>query len=248
MIRYILLILFLAVAGFAGWIFYSKLINREVVVEPVVVDTARAVVLGTVTVKADYSTEIRSGESGRLIEVLIDEGQEVVDGDVVAKIDPRDLKLELEARQIDLELAQKQLLVGDPKRFKVEIAQEQLDEAKRLFDLGQRSERQIRDVERTLLQAKEDLELSDLNARTNIQKLENSIKVMNRRLEKMVIRSSIDGIINDVLVEKGDLIGSGASIASIISKKRVVVAEVSEEQFSGLKIGQKAVVRSTMPK
>ncbi|MCB1123825.1 MAG: efflux RND transporter periplasmic adaptor subunit, partial [Verrucomicrobiae bacterium] len=63
------------------------------------------------------------------------------------------------------------------------------------------------------------------------------------RLEKMVIRSSIDGIINEVYTEKGDLIGAGDAVASIISKKRVVVAEVSEEQFSGLRVGQEAVVR-----
>jgi RND family efflux transporter MFP subunit len=243
MIRYTILVLFLVAVGFAAWIFSNKLLNQEVVVEPVVIDTARATVLGTVTVKADYSTEIRSGESGRLLEVLIEEIQEVIDGDIVARIDTRDLKLDLEARQIDLDLAQQRLLIGNPMRFNVEVAQESLDEINRLYDLGQRSERQVKAAERTLIKTQEDLELSDLNARSEIRKLENSIKIMNRRLDKMTIRSSIDGIINDVIREKGDLIRSGDPIASIISKKRVVVAEVSEEQFSGLKIGQQAVVR-----
>ena len=243
MIRYIFLILFLAVVGFAGYVFSTKVISREVVVEPVVVDTARSVVLGTVTVNADYSTEIRAGEAGRLLEVLIEEGQNVVDGDIVARIDTRDLELELESRQIDLESRQQQVELGNPKRFDVEIAQENLDEVKRLFDLGQRSDRQVKAAERGLRKAQGDLELSELAARTEIQRMETAIKVMNRRLEKMTIRSSIDGIINDVFTEKGDLIDSGAPIASIISEKRVVVAEVSEEQFSGIKIGQKADVR-----
>ena len=243
MIRYIFLILFVGVVGFAGWIFSSKIISREVVVEPVVIDTARSVVLGTVNVNADYSTEIRSGEAGRLLEVLIEEGQEVISGDIVARIDPRDLELELESRQIDLDLAQNRLQLGNPKRFDVEVAQEGLDEVKRLFDLGQRAPRQVSAAERELRRAQGDLELSELNAKTEIQQMETAIKVINRRLEKMTIRSSIDGIINDVLAEKGDLINSGASIASIISKKRVVVAEVSEEQFAGIRVGQKAVVR-----
>jgi RND family efflux transporter MFP subunit len=243
MIRYIFLILFVGIVGFAGWIFSKKIISREVVVQPVVIDTARSVVLGTVTVNADYSTEIRAGEGGRLLDVLIDEGDEVVEGDVVAQIDPRDLELELEARQIDLDLARRQLEVVNPKQFSVEVAQESLDEVKRLFDLGQRSDRQVKEAERNLRKAQGDLELSELTANTNIKRLENGIQVMNRRLEKMNIRSSIDGIIEDVLSEKGDLIGSGAPIASIISKKRVVVAEVSEEQFAGIRLGQKAVVR-----
>ncbi len=243
MIRYISLILFVGIVGFTGWIFSKKIISREVVVQPVIIDTARSVVLGTVTVNADYATEIRAGEGGRLLDVLIEEGDEVVEGDVVAQIDPRDLELELEARQIDLDLAQRQLEVVNPKQFSVEVAQESLDEVKRLFDLGQRSDRQVKEAERNLRKAQGDLELSELTAKTNIKRLENGIQVMNRRLEKMNIRSSIDGIIEDVLSEKGDLIGSGAPIASIISKKRVVVAEVSEEQFAGIRLGQKSVVR-----
>jgi HlyD family secretion protein len=110
MIKYIVLVILLAVTGFAGWIFSQNILTKKVVVQPVVIDTARATVLGTVTVKADYSTEIRSGESGRLLAVLIEEGQEVIEGDVVARIDTRDLKLDLEARQIDLDLAQNQAI------------------------------------------------------------------------------------------------------------------------------------------
>ena len=243
MIRYIFLILFVAVVGFAGWIFSQKFISRDVVVEPVVIDTALSVVLGTVTVNADYATEIRAGEAGRLLDVLIEEGDEVVEGDIVAKIDRRDLELELEAQQIDLDTALRARELPNPREFDVEIAQENLDEVKRLFDLGQRSERQVNASERSLRKAEGDLEISNLNADTNIKRLQNGIQVMNRRLEKMNIRSSIDGIIEDVITEKGDLIGSGAPIASIISKKRVVVAEVSEEQFAGIRTGQKAIVR-----
>ncbi len=243
MVRSLVAVVFLAICGFAGWIFYKKLVVKEAIVQPVVVDTAQSVVLGTVTVNADYKTEIRAGEGGRLLDVLIDEGQEVVEGDIVAMIDPRDLELELEARQIDLDLAQNQLLVGNSMRFEVEVKQEELTEVERLFALGQRSEREVSAAKRDLLQAKETLQLSELDAQTNIQRLENGIKVIKRRLEKMTIRSSIDGIIDDVFAEKGDLISSGASLASIISKKRVVVAEVSEENFAGLKVGQKAVVR-----
>jgi RND family efflux transporter MFP subunit len=243
MVRYIIAVVFLAVCGFAGWIFYKKLVVKEAIVQPVVVDTAQSVVLGTVTVNADYTTEIRAGEGGRLLEVFIDEGQEVVEGDVVATLDTRDLELELEARQIDLDLAQKQLLVGNSMRFEVEVKQEELTEMERLASLGQRSERDVNAAKRELLRAKETLELSELDAQTNIQRLENGIRVIKRRMEKMTIRSSIDGIIDDVFAEKGDLISAGASLASIISKKRVVVAEVSEENFAGLKVGQRAVVR-----
>ena len=181
MIRYILAIIFLAICGFAGWIFYKKLVVKEVVVQAVVIDKAQSVVLGTVTVNADFTTEIRSGEAGRLLEVLIDEGDQVLSGDVVAMIDTGDLTLELEARQIDLDLARNRVLVGNPKRFEVEVQQEDLTEIERLFELGQRSERQVNAVKRGLLQAKEDLQMSELIEQTGIQQLENGIKVIKRQ-------------------------------------------------------------------
>ena len=87
-------------------------------------------------------------------------------------------------------MAQKKVLIGNPIRFSVEVAQEALDEVNRLFELGQRSERQVKAAQRTLIKAQEDLELSDLNTGTDIRKLENSIKVINRRLEKIAGQDS----------------------------------------------------------
>ncbi len=154
MIRYVIAIVFLSICGFAGWIFYKKLVVKEVVVQAVVIDKAQSVVLGTVTVNADFTTEIRSGEAGRLLEVLIEEGQEVINGDVVAMIDTRDLTLELEARQIDLDLARNRVLVGNPKRFEVEVRQEDLTEFERLLELGQRSKRHVNSIKPGWLQVK----------------------------------------------------------------------------------------------
>ena len=241
--RILIISIFLAVLATAGYIFSSKLLKHGVVVEAVEIDTARAVVLGTVLVEAAYSTDIRSGEGGRLLEVLIEEGQEVYEGDIVARIDTGDLELELEALQIDLNQAKKQVEIGNAHRFNVQVAEEVLKDEKRLFDLGQRSEKQVKAAQRVLQKSKEELEMSELAATSKIERLENAIRVMNRRLEKMVVHTSIDGIIEEVYSNKGDLITTGHPIASIISKERDVQAELNEENFAGIRVGQNAKVR-----
>ncbi len=241
--RIFIIAVVLAVLAVAGFIFNSKLLRHDAVVEAVEIDTARAVILGTIRVEASYDTAIRSEEAGRILEVLVEEGQEVSEGDTVAKLDTGDLELELKALQINLNQAKKQMEIGNAHRFGFQVAQETLEEEVRLFDLGQRSEKQVKSAERGLQMSKEDLELSELLASSNIERLENSVRVMNRRLEKMVIRTPMDGIINEVYAYKGDLISRGHSLASLISKEREVRAELNEENFAGIRVGQKAKVR-----
>ena len=241
--RYFIIAVVMAVLGMAGFIFNSKLLRQDVVVEAVEIDTARAVIPGTIRVEASYDTAIRSDEAGRILEVLVEEGQEVSEGDTVARMDTGDLELELEALQINLSQARKQMEIGNAHRFGFQVARETLEEEKRLFDLGQRSEKQVKSAERGFQMSKEDLELSELLASSNIERLENAIRVMNRRLEKMVIQTPMVGIIDEVHAYKGDLISRGHSIASLISKEREVRAELNEENFAGIRVGQKAKVR-----
>ena len=47
-----------------------------------------------------------------------------------------DLELELEALQINLSQARKQMEIGNAHRFGFQVAQETLEEEKRLFDLA----------------------------------------------------------------------------------------------------------------
>jgi len=239
----IIVIAALLIIAAVGYFVGSSFLSQAVVVAPVRVDDAIRAVPGSVRVEADYSTEIRSGESGRLLKVLMDEGQVIHEGDVVAEIDPRDLLLEIESREIELRAAQKQQEIGNPKRYAVIDAEERFEDAKRLAERGQYSEGQVAKVERELQRVQEGLEAAELEEQTRIDKLKNTLEVLNRRLEKMTVRTAIDGIVNEVLVNKGDLVSSGASMATIVSAKRNVIATLSEENFNGVAVGQSARVR-----
>jgi len=233
----------LIVIAAAGYYISSNLLSQSVIVAPVRIDEAIHAVPGSIRVEADYATEIRSGETGRVLEVLTDEGQSIYEGDIVAEIDPRDLLLEIESREIDLRAAQKQQEIGNPRRFALLDAEERFAEAKRLKELGQYSQDQVTKAERNLQSAQESYDSAALEEQTRIDKLKNMLEVLNRRLEKMTVRTAIDGIVNEVLIHKGDLIREGAPVATIVSEKRNVIAELSEENFNGIQLGQSARVR-----
>jgi len=50
-------------------------------------------------------------------------------------------------------------------------------------------------------------------------------------------------VVATVLVTRGALINAGQAVATIISKERVVTAQISEENFGSIRLGQKAKVR-----
>jgi RND family efflux transporter MFP subunit len=50
-------------------------------------------------------------------------------------------------------------------------------------------------------------------------------------------------VVSEVYARPGDLIGGGAPIALLISTSRTVEARISEENFSNIRVGQKASLR-----
>ncbi|RME70081.1 MAG: efflux RND transporter periplasmic adaptor subunit [Verrucomicrobia bacterium] len=59
----------------------------------------------------------------------------------------------------------------------------------------------------------------------------------------MKIAAPIDGVISEVNAGPGDLVVRGSPIARLTSLDRFVEAEISEENFAGVRIGQPATVR-----
>jgi RND family efflux transporter MFP subunit len=66
---------------------------------------------------------------------------------------------------------------------------------------------------------------------------------MRRDRDKMTITAPFDGVVSKVLARPGALIDIGTPIAVLISTNRTVVARISEEDFAGIRLGQKASVR-----
>jgi len=92
-------------------------------------------------------------------------------------------------------------------------------------------------------QIEQQLKLEQVQNQNEIDAYENTLKVKSRQLDKMTIAAPFDGVVSQVLARKGDLIGGNAPIATVIATSRTVEARISEENFSGIRTGQKAIVR-----
>jgi RND family efflux transporter MFP subunit len=236
-----------------GLIIAAALIAVILVISAVIKPTARVMAVtkgrainavpGSVTVQAEYQMELKSETSGRVIKSELDPGQRVKAGTVLVQIDTGDLVLEIEQIQHDYEAAKKRIAVGSAIKLDLESATESLENFERLTKAGNYPPAELEKQRRLVKQIEQRLALEGVNNSQLLATFENTLKVKRRQLEKMTITAPFDGVVSAVFARPGDLISSGTPIAVLIATSRTVEAKISEENFSGIKEGQKASVR-----
>ena len=198
---------------------------------------------GSVTVQAEYQMELKSETSGRVIKSELDPGQKVTAGSVLVQIDTGDLTLEIDQIQHDYDTAKKRIAVGSAIKLELESATESLQNYERLTKAGNYPAAELEKQRRLVKQIEQRLALEEVSNTQQLATFQNTLKVKRRQLEKMTITAPFDGVVSKVFARAGDLISSGAPLAILISTSRTVEAKISEENFSGIREGQKASVR-----
>lgn len=198
---------------------------------------------GTVQVKAEKEMSIRSDLQGRVKESHLELGSEVKTGDLLIALDLGDIEIAIEKLHLDIEAAQISIEKGSSRQYDLVSVKEKLADAQRRFDAGiiSRSELEAQERDLTEIEGAIEAEMNQKELRKSL--LENELKLLERNREKMSIRSPIDGVVADVMAYAGDLISSGQQVATIISLDRIVEVKVSEENFSGIEVGQIARVK-----
>lgn len=159
------------------------------------------------------------------------------------RLDTRDLELEIKANEDSLKTAKDRRAVGSLIEFELANARVDLSNAERASKDGtvsrqalDRAASNVRGIERRLAIEKVETDAS-------IAALENSLEVRRLRLERMTVKSPANGQVSEVLAYPGDIIGGESVVATLISRERLVEARISEENFAGIKVGDKASIR-----
>jgi len=198
---------------------------------------------GSLTVQAEYQMELKSEIGGRVIKSDLDPGEPVAAGAVLAQLDTGDLKLDIEQIQSDYDAFKKSVAVGSAIKLDLESQTDLLHNDERLAKSGNFPISELEKQRRVVKQFEQKLELEQVTNDKQLATYENTLKVKRRQLAKMTIVAPFDGVVSAVFARPGDLIGANAPIATLIATSRTVEAKISEENFSGIKKGQKATVR-----
>ena len=236
------LLITVVVLALGGWaVMYS--LRPVAVVEPVIMDRPTSAVPGSVNVAAEYQMELKSEIAGRVARSELDLGKPVHKGDFLVSLDTRDLELEIQQTQSDFEAHKQRIAVGSSLKLELDNAKDELVNKERMFKLGNISESELTKQQRLGKQAEQKVALEDVENQQKSETYANTLKAKRRKLEKMTFIAPFDGVISIIYARPGDLIAENVPIATLISTSRTVEAKVSEENFAGIKVGQKASVR-----
>jgi RND family efflux transporter MFP subunit len=169
------------------------------------------------------------GVTGTITEVLASEGDNVTEGEVLARLDAPSLNSSVDMAELQVEIADNQVAAA---RAQYEIAQDNLDDGV----LGQTQEvleQQVNMAEANWETAKLNLKIAKLNL--------DSAKL---NLDKAVITAPFDGVVADIAITEGEEI-STASLASpaitLVGTSGIEMqGTIDELNIASVKVGQSA--------
>jgi RND family efflux transporter MFP subunit len=196
--------LVLAVAGFEGWRWWSARANRPIVRAAAVQEAGlsaggAAVLNASGYVTARRRATVSSKVTGRVIEVLVEEGQPVRQGQVLARLDPT-------TAQANLGLTQAQL--GAARRA-LDETEVRLQESRVSFARQQNLMSQGLTTQADFDAAKAQVDALDarLNlAREQVRVAEQQVRVIETDLENMVITAPFSGVAISKDAQPGEMV------------------------------------------
>ena len=236
------LVLVLALGAYGLFVFKSR--NVALVAAAT---KGRAVnsVPGTVVIRAEYEQPLVSEVAGRVIEkdFNLELGKQVKKGDILCRIETTDMEIDIEHIESEQDAAKRRVEVGSLIELERQTAREALDQFERMHKLGSVSESDIAKHRRAYKAIEVRVENERITNQAGLDAYRNSLKVKRRIVEKMTIKAQFDGVVSAVFVHPGALIDEKSSLATLITISRAVEAKVSQENFAGIALGQKAIVR-----
>ena len=199
---------------------------KEVIVER---GTFQIIVMANGVVKSIDRIEIKSKASGEIVELPVEEGDFINQGDLIARLDQKDERAEVAQAQADFDIAKAEL----------KQAQSTFERRNQLFQDNLISEEEQGQITLDLAVAKGKV----IQTSTTLERAE-------ERLSEAVVRAPIDGIILQKYVEEGQIIASGVSnvsggtpIVDIADMSSVYIETgIDEIDIGKVQIGQFATV------
>lgn len=241
------LLLAAVVAGIVYWVRFSPL---PVSGHPVTRGAVTAEVMGTGTLEARVQTVVSSKIAGRISDMLVDQGDEVEEGQILLRLDDRELKQQVEIARSALASANASVerVEAEAVRAQAVLSQVKVDHQRNQQLIASRSisATEIDKSAQTLAVAEADLvksKASVMEAKKNSIMAQNTLDYHLARIEDTVIKAPFSGLIVRRDREPGDIVVPGTSIFVLISTKELwVSAWVDETEMSRLAPGQNARV------
>lgn len=170
------------------------------------------------------------GQGARVDTILVENGQEVKEGDVLATFTVESSEADLKEKRLSVEQAQRSFNQG------VEDREEEIELQKKIAASGDKKETL------KLEELQSSLALFKLQNQANIDQLEEELAEMENAAGKTTLTAPFDGVVDSINGElrKGTSVNSGTQIMAVYSQSPVYIAV--EDSSHSLRLGMKVTV------
>ena len=173
-------------------------------------------VVATGTIEPIRVIDVKSQASGEILELAVELGDLARQGQLLVRIDPRDVRNEFEQAEADLEVA----------RARLQIAERRLARTQALHDSS--------------IVTAEELEnemLEHANARAALVRAEANVELASDRLDDVVVRAPITGTVVEREIEAGQIVLSEVQVRTMVDETDIgridtgLPAEITVEAY-----------------
>lgn len=203
------------------------------------------------TLEAYEEGIVSSKISGKVAQILFENGKSVSQGDSLIVLDDTDIRNQLRSAESQLKISQSQLssseLALQKLNIGVENAQRNYDRTKSLFEQGAVAKVEFENAETALKNSKTDYDSGKASieiSKASIESAQVSIDNLQNSLNDMVIKAPISGVMDGKTVSLGQMASPGTVLAKVNNTSSVyAVIQVEQENIKNIQIGQKASVK-----
>ncbi len=160
--------------------------------------------------RAKFQSQVAALEEGRIVELVADEADTLKKGDLIARIDDRRLKVQLDGLQAQMQITVAQT---DARRAELKNAQWNLKRLKPLWEKKLTTEQEIENAEMSVSVKESEV----LAGERTLNQINSSIDLIKIRLDETRIYAPFDGIVVERNAELGEWITPGELVVTLIS-------------------------------
>jgi len=189
------------------------------------------------SLEATEEGTVSSKVSGKVIQVMFENGQVVSQGAPLVKLDDQDILNNIASSESKLKSLEISL---EKNQLNIENAQRSYDRTKYLFDQGAVPKVDLEAAETTLKSAQIDLE----STKANINSAQIDLNNLKNSLDNTTITAPVSGVMDSKSVELGLFANVGAALGKVKNISPInAVIEVGQDDLSSVKVGQAAKVK-----
>lgn len=237
-----------AVIAVGSWYFFSgesTNTNIEFQTQALSRGDIESIVNTAGTISPTITVQVGSEVSGLISEMSADFNSQVTAGQVLARIDDRDIRVQLRQREADLETAKANLVQAQASlvnaETQLEFSRNEYERVTSLFERNlvsqadvERANNAVRSAEASLEQAKSNI----VSSNASILQREAQLEQTQIDLERTYIKSPVDGVVLNRLVDLGQAVSANQSIPTLFEVAQDLSAMQIEASIDEADIGK----------